>query len=169
MLKKEVLVLNQNYEPLTLCRVRRALVLMYLGKAELVETYNGKIIRSIHTWLPMPSVLRLHQFIKITRREIPLSKRNILRRDNFQCQYCSKRIGAMTTDHIVPKGKGGSDSWENLVCACAECNSKKGNNPYSYAGLKLLRRPKKPSYFTFVINALGKIPDEWRSYLFLNS
>jgi 5-methylcytosine-specific restriction endonuclease McrA len=169
MLLNPVLLLNQNYEPLTLCRVRRAIVLMYLGKAELVESYDGAIIRSIRNWLPMPSVLRLNHFIKIMRREIPLSKRNILRRDNYQCQYCGKSAGPMTTDHVVPKGRGGVDSWENLVCACAECNSKKGSNLHSHAGLRLLKRPKKPSYFTFVVNALEKVPTEWRPYLFLDS
>jgi 5-methylcytosine-specific restriction endonuclease McrA len=169
MLKKDVLVLNQNYEPLTLCRMRRAIVLMYLGKAELVESYNGVTVRSVRNWLPLPSILRLNRFVKIMRREIPLSKRNILRRDNYQCQYCGKKIGPMTTDHIIPKGKGGADSWENLVCACAECNSKKGSLAYAHFGLRLLKRPKKPSYFTFVVNSFEKIPDEWRQYLFLDS
>jgi 5-methylcytosine-specific restriction endonuclease McrA len=169
MLKKDVLVLNQNYEPLTLCRMRRALVLMYLGKAELIESYNGLIARSVRNWLPLPSILRLNRFIKINRREIPLSKRNILRRDNFTCQYCGRKIGPMTTDHVIPKGRGGGDSWENLVCACADCNSKKGSELYRHAGLKLLKKPKKPSYFTFVVNSIEKLPDEWRSYLFLNS
>ena len=169
MLRKEVLVLNQNYEPLTLCRMKRALILMYLGKADLVESYDGLIARSVRNWLPLPSILRLNQFIKITRREIPLSKRNVLRRDNYQCQYCGKKIGPMTTDHIMPKGKGGVDSWENLVCACVDCNGKKGIDHYSHAGMKLLRKPKKPSYFTFVVSAIDKIPYEWRQYLFLDS
>jgi len=149
--------------------MRRALVLMYMGKAELVESYDGMIIRSIRNWLPLPSVLRLNRFIKLTRREIPLSKRNILRRDNHQCQYCSKKIGPMTTDHVIAKGKGGVDSWENLVCACADCNSKKGSLAYAHAGLKLLKRPKKPSYITFVVSSLGTIPTEWRQYLFLDA
>lgn len=169
MSKQDVLVLNQNYEPLTLCRLRRAVILMYLGKAELVESCNGKLIRSINNWLPVPSVLRLNRFIKTNRREIPLSKRNILRRDNHQCQYCGKQIGPMTTDHVIPKGKGGADSWENLVCACAECNTKKGINPYSRVGLKLLRKPKKPSYISFVVHTIDKVPEEWRRYLFLDA
>ncbi|MEO0075786.1 MAG: HNH endonuclease [candidate division WOR-3 bacterium] len=169
MLKREVLVLNQNYEPLTLCRLRRAVVLMYLGKAELVESYNGEVLRSVNNWMPVPSVLRLNRYVKTNRREIPLSKRNILRRDNHTCQYCGKSTGPMTTDHIIPKSKGGSDSWENLVCACAECNSKKGINSYSRVGLKLLRKPKKPSYISFVINSIDKIPKEWRPYLFLDA
>jgi 5-methylcytosine-specific restriction endonuclease McrA len=169
MLNEEVLILNQNYEPLTFCRLRRAVVLLYLGKAELIETYNGRIIRSVNNWLPVPSVLRLNRFVKVNRREIPLTKRNILRRDNHQCQYCGKKTGPMTADHVVPKGKGGSDSWENLVCACVECNTKKGNKPYSAVGLKLLRKPQKPSYLQFVISSRDKIPDEWRPYLFIDS
>lgn len=168
MLKKDVLVLNQNYEPITLCRTRRALVLMYKGKAEMVESYNGMVVRSVSNWMPVPSVLRLNHFIRITRREIPLSKKNILRRDNYQCQYCGKKQGPMTTDHVIPKGKGGTDSWENLVCACVECNTKKGSASYRERGLKLLRKPKKPSYFTFVVNSLGTVPPEWRPYLFLD-
>ncbi|MEO0072918.1 MAG: HNH endonuclease [candidate division WOR-3 bacterium] len=169
MLNEEVLVLNQNYEPLTFCRARRALVLLYLGKAELVESYNGKIVRSVKNWLPLPSVLRLNRFIKVTRREIPLTKRNILRRDNHQCQYCGKKTGPMTTDHVIPKGKGGTDSWENLVCACVECNTKKGNKPYMSVGLKLLRKPKKPTYLQFILSSRDKIPEEWRPYLFVDS
>ncbi|MEO0093783.1 MAG: HNH endonuclease [candidate division WOR-3 bacterium] len=168
MLSQKVLLLNQNYEPLTLCRVRRALVLLYLRKAEMVEPYDSLVARSANVTIPIPSVLRLNYYVKVTRREIPLTKRNIMRRDNNQCQYCGKTSGPMTTDHVIPKVLGGTDSWENLVCACVECNTKKGNLPLHKSGLKLLRKPKKPHFFTFILNSLGQIPAPWRQYLFLS-
>jgi 5-methylcytosine-specific restriction endonuclease McrA len=168
MLTSKVLLLNQNYEPLTLCRARRALVLLYLDKAEMVEPYDSTFARSQNLAIQIPSVLRLNYFVKITRRDIPLTKRNILRRDNNHCQYCGRSNGPMTTDHVLPKVLGGGDSWENLVCACVECNTKKGNLPVNKSGLRLLKKPKKPHFFTFILNSLGQIPEPWRQYLFLS-
>jgi 5-methylcytosine-specific restriction endonuclease McrA len=168
MLTNKVLLLNQNYEPLTLCRARRAMVLLYLNKAEMVEPYDSYYVRSQNLAIQLPSVLRLNYYVKLTRREIPLTKRNILRRDNFQCQYCGRFLGPMTTDHVLPKVLGGSESWENLVCACVDCNTKKGNAPLHKSGLRLLKKPKKPHFFTFILNSLGEIPDPWRQYLFLS-
>lgn len=168
MLNQKVLLLNQNYEPLTLCRARRALVLLYLDKAEMVEPYNSLYAHSQRLAIQLPSVLRLNYYVKISRREIPLTKRNILRRDNNRCQYCGQIHGPMTTDHVIPRVLGGTDSWENLVCACVECNMKKGNLPLHKSGLRLLKKPKKPHFFTFILNSLGNIPDLWRQYLFLS-
>lgn len=163
-----MLVLNQSYEPLGICNARRAIVLYYLGKAEIVVTADGLKVYSVSSSLPLPSVLRLSNMVKVRRREVPLTKPNIMKRDNFTCQYCTVRNVRMTLDHVVPRTMGGNDSWENLVCACEACNSRKGNHTPQQAGLSLIRRPRKPHYFTFVLRSLGVTPEEWRPYLFLS-
>ncbi|MCK4352245.1 HNH endonuclease [candidate division WOR-3 bacterium] len=164
---KACLVLNQNYEPLSITRVKRAFCLIYLGKAEVVEPYSFKI-HSISTSFVAPSVLRLLYFIHVKRPSLPLTKRNILKRDNYTCQYCGAQNVSMTTDHIIPKKLGGEDSWENMVCACVRCNNKKGDSTLEKAGLKLIKRPKKPHFF-FIIHNLVTIPDtRWRQYLFID-
>lgn len=166
MLHTPVLLLNQNYEPLTVLKLRRAINLLFLGKADMVENDGKKVIRAVSYSLPVPSVLRLKYYVQIKRKEIPLTKKNIIKRDNHECQYCGKRVGVMTTDHIIPKALGGEDSWENLVCACLECNNRKGNRTLQAAGIKLRKRPKKPNYFTFVLREIGEPNERWRPYLF---
>jgi 5-methylcytosine-specific restriction endonuclease McrA len=166
MLQLPVLLLNQNYEPLTILRVRRAVTLILLGKVDLIENADSIEIHSISYAYPVPSVIRLRYFVKIKRKEISLTKKNIIKRDNHTCQYCGKRTGMMTTDHVIPKARGGSDSWENLVCACLECNNRKGNRTMREAGVRLFRKPKKPNYFTFVLNEIGKPNSKWRPFLF---
>ena len=167
MLNRSVLLLNQNYEPLSVCKVRRALVLVLADKAEPVEHYEASV-RSVGRRMTVPSVLRLNYFVRMRRREVPLTKRNVLRRDNHTCQYCGRRLGVMTTDHVVPRAQSGGDSWENLVCACPDCNARKGRRTPSQAQMPLRRRPKKPHYFTFTISGLGEVPEAWRQYLFLS-
>jgi len=127
LLSQNVLVLNQNYEPLSVCSARRAIVLLFLGKAELIETYDGVKVRSILKSYPLPSVVRLDRFIKAPRKRILLTRKNVLIRDGYVCCYCGSSKGPMTVDHIIPKNLGGTDSWENLACACDKCNNKKSN------------------------------------------
>ncbi|OPX17719.1 HNH endonuclease [candidate division WOR-3 bacterium 4484_100] len=166
MLKKPVLLLNQNYEPLTILKLKRAITLLILGKVEMIENEDGAMIHAISVAYPIPSVIRLKYFVHIKRKEISLTKKNIIKRDNHQCQYCGRRTGMMTTDHIIPKALGGDDSWENLVCACLECNNKKGNRTLKQAGMKLLRKPRRPSYFTFILREFVNPSVKWRPYLF---
>jgi 5-methylcytosine-specific restriction endonuclease McrA len=166
MLQSSVLLLNQNYEPLTVLRARRAVTLLLLGKVDLIENVNGQRMRSIRITIPLPSVIRLKYFVRIRRKEISLTKKNIIKRDNHQCQYCGRKSGMMTTDHIVPKALGGDDSWENLVCACLECNNRKGNRSLKETNMRLLHKPKRPNYFTFVLNEMGRPKAKWRPYLF---
>jgi 5-methylcytosine-specific restriction endonuclease McrA len=166
MLQSPVLLLNQNYEPLTILKVKRAITLLILGKVDLIENENGAVIRAISISYPVPSVIRLRYFVRIRRKEISLTKKNIIKRDNHQCQYCGKKTGMMTTDHIVPKALGGEESWENLVCACLECNNQKGQRSLKQVRMKLIKKPKKPNYFTFVLRELKNPHAKWRPFLF---
>ncbi|RKZ01275.1 MAG: HNH endonuclease [Candidatus Hydrothermota bacterium] len=163
----KVLVLNNNYEPLNISTVRRALRLILLGKAEVIYSYDGELLRAEKVAFPKPSVIRLLRYVKI-RREVPLTKKNILKRDNYTCQYCGRRDLPLTIDHVIPKRLGGKDTWENLVCACVYCNNRKGDRTPEQAGMKLLRKPRKPSYFVFITQGI-RIPDErWKPFLFLD-
>ncbi len=166
MLHAPVLLLNQNFEPLTVLKLRRAITLLLLGKVDLIENDRNRSLHSVNIEIPFPSVLRLKYYVQIKRKEIPLNKKNIIKRDNNECQYCGKKGGQMTTDHIIPKALGGEDSWENLVCACLECNNRKGNRTLQAANMRLRKKPKKPSYFTFVLREIGTPDDRWRPYLF---
>jgi len=169
VLNRNVLVLNQNYEPLSITRAKRAIILIYLGKAEIVERYRDLCVRSASKSLPIPSIVRLIFFVKVRRRTLSLSRRNIIKRDNHRCQYCGATQGGMTTDHVIPKKLGGKDSWENLVCACVRCNNRKGNRIPEDAGMGLLRQPKRPHFFTFVHGFISIPDDRWKQYLFLDN
>lgn len=166
MLCTPVLLLNQNYEPLTILKLKRAIVLLILGKVDMIENENGRVLHAISVQYRCPSVIRLKYYVRIRRKEISLTKKNVVKRDNHKCQYCGKKTGVMTTDHIVPKALGGDESWKNLVCACLECNNRKGNRTPGQVGMRLLRKAKCPSYFTFVLREFGAPNTKWRPYLF---
>jgi len=165
-LNQAVLLLNQNYEPLSVCNVKRAVVLIFLGKAEMVEKNSG-ILHSISTHIPIPSVIRLSRHIKVPQKRILLNRKNLMIRDNYTCQYCGKKVQPLTIDHIIPKHFGGSDSWENLVVACQICNHKKGNRTPEQAGMHLIQKPKKPHYFFYLYKIIGIKDSHWKPYLFL--
>lgn len=163
-----VLVLNQNYEPMSVCSVRRAIILQLLGKAEVVETYDGQRVHGVNLSLPRPSVVRLSWYISVPYKRILLTRKNIIRRDGHTCQYCGDTRGAMTVDHVIPKRFGGSDSWENLVCACAHCNNRKGDRLPEEVGMRLARSPRRPNQVTFIQRFIGVSDDRWKPYLFLS-
>jgi len=168
ILSEKVLVLNQNYEPLSVCNVKRAILLIFLNKAECIVQRDGKVIRAEKIFYPVPSVIRILKYINYRNNEIPLTKKNILKRDGYTCQYCGTKEGVMTVDHVIPKTRGGKDDWTNLVCACVKCNNKKGNRTLKEAGMKLLKKPKKPTRFHLMF-ARGKLPDiNWKKFLFLD-
>lgn len=167
MLERSVLVLNQNYEPLSVCSVRRALLLILRGKAETVEKL-AEVVRSVTQDHPVPSVVRLGRYIRTPRRRVVLSKRNILKRDNHQCQYCGRKDSKLTIDHIVPRTRGGKSTWENLVCACAACNNKKGEHQPEQVGLILRAKPKRPNNVSFIRNLIGANDQRWKPYLFID-
>jgi len=168
MLDGHVLVLNQSYEPLGICNVRRAVVLLYLGKAEIIEPLNHQYLRSMRMQIPVPSIVRLLLYKRVPIRKIVLSRKNILIRDSYQCQYCGKKNVPLTVDHVVPRDQGGNVNWENLVCACVQCNNKKGNRCLEEAGMSLLRVPRKPTHVSFLRYFVGTINEKWKQYLFIN-
>ena len=166
MLESRVLVLNQNYEPMSVCSARRAVVLLYLEKAEMVER-NHEFICSVSMKMPLPSIVRLSRLVHIPRKRVLLNRKNIIKRDNHKCQYCCTHDGPVTVDHVIPKDRGGQDSWENLVCACMDCNTKKRNRTPREAEMPLIRKPKKPGYLFFIQHFVGIPDDRWKPYLFM--
>ncbi len=128
ILNRQVLVLNQNYHPLLVCSARRAISLAYLGKVEVIEKYR-EMVHSPSVAMPLPSVVKLDRFVRVKESNIVLSRKNILKRDRHQCQYCGRRSVPMTLDHVVPKERGGPDSWENLVCCCHTPSLEKQTRP----------------------------------------
>jgi 5-methylcytosine-specific restriction endonuclease McrA len=166
-LSQKVLVLNQSYEPMSVCDVRKAVLLIFGGKAEMVAAYPDEFIRSVSLQFPMPSVVRLVVFIAVPYKKIMLTRRNILRRDGNRCQYCGRVDLPLTIDHIVPKSQGGGDTWENLTTACTKCNNKKANRTPEQAGMHLQRRPIRPSHIMFMQRFMGTVTDSWKPYLFM--
>lgn len=164
----KVLILNRTFEPLQVCSGRRAVVLLFTGKAERVED-STRVIRSPSTSLLLPLVIRLQHFVrKPALPTISFNKKNILKRDAFTCQYCGRNGGErMTIDHIVPKSLGGRTVWENVVSACRACNLKKGNKRPSEIGMHLLRKPMRPlsvSYLGILAHASQHL-EIWSKYL----
>jgi 5-methylcytosine-specific restriction endonuclease McrA len=166
MINHPVLVLNQSYEPLTVCRARRAVVLIFQGKAEMLENGVGSI-RTISRTVELPSVIRLAQMVRRPRRRRKMTRYEIFNRDRYTCQYCGEQSRHLTLDHVVPRYRGGQHTWENVVSACVACNRRKaGRNPKE-ANMKLVRQPGPPSggpFFTLPYHYLNK-SDEWRKYL----
>jgi len=167
ILNSQVLVLNQSFQPLSITNAKKAIILIFLGKAEIVEK-NGEFIHSVNDRFPLPSIVRLKRYIHVPQKRVMLTRKNIIKRDNHQCQYCGKKSVGLTIDHVIPRVRGGKDTWENLVCACVKCNNKKGNRTPEDVGLKLLKKPKKPNHIFFIRYAVSVIDTRWKPYLYMN-
>lgn len=138
-----VLVLNQNYEPLNVCHVHRAFVLVFGGKAEVVEG-NGHVLRTPTKTYQTPSVIRLLYLIKRAQPVAKLTRREIFMRDDYRCQYCGIRTHDLTLDHVIPRHRGGLHRWDNLVSACKPCNHRKGGRLPDEARMHLRSKPVQP-------------------------
>lgn len=170
ILNEMVLVLNSNYEPLDVCKVKRAISLIIQKKAETIETNSG-VIKSASMEIEVPSVIRLLYYVKRPKLELKLSRKGIFLRDNYTCQYCGKKGGELTIDHVIPKRLGGKSVWENLVTACKECNHKKGDKTLEEANMKLLREPKPPKnvhYFRLTRYLDYDKNEGWKKYFFID-
>jgi 5-methylcytosine-specific restriction endonuclease McrA len=163
--------LNASYEPLRVITWQKAVVLLVKGKVEVIASH-GLAVRGVTVTLELPSVLRLLRRVRVARRfhQVPFSRANIYLRDQHRCQYCARRFSAteLTFDHVVPASQGGRKEWENIVTCCIECNRKKGGKTPEQAGLKLVRRPRRPSYLPSyaITQGMVDVPPVWRDFLF---
>jgi 5-methylcytosine-specific restriction endonuclease McrA len=137
----QVLVLNASYEPLNITTWRRAMVMLLKGKAEGLEHDPDHCVRAD---LLVPTVIRLRQFVRVPFRQLPLTRRNLFQRDNHCCQYCGSRGDQLSIDHVLPRSRGGDDTWENVTTACLRCNVRKGNRTPQEANMPLRRVPRRP-------------------------
>ena len=163
---RQALVLNQNYEPLNVCGVRRAVVLVFGGKADLIET-GGHSIRGVDREYPAPSVIRLRHSVRRPLPRVRLTRREVFARDRQQCQYCGREGHDLTLDHVMPRHRGGRHEWENIVTACRSCNHLKGGRTPREARMRLMKEPVKPRVTTAQLFA-HHLPryEEWRPFLF---
>ncbi|MFC1995537.1 HNH endonuclease [Chloroflexota bacterium] len=161
-----VLVLNQSYEPLNICRARRAVVLLYRGKAEVLENGSG-FIHSANSIFPLPSVIRLASMIKRPRLERRLTRLEVFNRDQYTCQYCGKENRQLTIDHVIPRHQGGQHVWENVASACVTCNRRKAGRTPEQASMKLICRPSYPhgNNFFYIPYQYQQFHAVWQKYL----
>jgi len=168
MVNSNVLVLNATYEPINIVSVRRAVVLLLKEKAELVEAANAEL-RAGRFRMPLPAVIRLVYYVRIPRlMGVPLSRRTVLARDHHTCQYCGSTPGRadLTVDHVRPRSKGGTTTWDNVVTACRHCNVRKGNRTPDEAGLRLRSAPARPRFVALALVAQANPNELWQKYMY---
>jgi len=162
---ERVLVLNASYEPLNVCSVRRAHVLVWKGKAEVIESH-GQPIRTSSTTFTRPHVIRLVTYVRVPRGVTKrISRRVLFARDGWRCVYCGSEGNRLTLDHVVPRSRGGTSEWENVVTSCAPCNHRKGDRLLEETSMTLRTPPRPPTPVLFIRLATEHVPDVWRRYL----
>ena len=164
--KRRVLLLNATYEPLTALPLRRAVVLMLCGKADVVHgDPAGLVLHSAGTSVPVPSVIRLRNYVRVPyRARMPMTRAALMHRDRFRCAYCGGK--AETIDHVVPRSRGGEHTWENCVACCSDCNHRKADKMLSELGwaLRTVLVPPKGRHWRLLVAAEAVEP-EWARYL----
>jgi 5-methylcytosine-specific restriction endonuclease McrA len=164
---RSVLVLNATYEPLNIVPVHRAIVLLLKEKAEIVEAAKRQV-RAERLAIDWPLVIRLVTFVPIPRRlPLPLSRRTVMARDMYTCQYCGGQPSKheLTVDHVIPRSRGGATIWENVVTACAPCNRRKGDRMPEEAHMMLRTKPARPHFVAIVLLGEANGHAVWRKYL----
>jgi 5-methylcytosine-specific restriction endonuclease McrA len=157
------LVLNATYEPLCVVSSRRALVLVLNDRAELVHD-TGRAFHSARASFPEPSVVRLAQYVRVPRQgRVAISRRSVFARDGHRCQYCGS--AAENIDHVVPRSRGGTHTWENVVAACRRCNAAKEDRLLEETAFVLRRRPFAPRSRVWLLVASGEVRVEWEAYV----
>ena len=188
VLNENVLVLNRLWQAINVCTVERAFMLLYMGHAEVVledsgdfqtfdfhewrefsQGHHGEdVVHTVSFKIRIPRVILLLFFDRLPHKEVKFTRHNIFERDHNTCQYCGKHFDRreLNLDHIVPRDRGGTTTWENIVCACIPCNTRKANRTPQEAGLHLIRKPKRPKWRPFVQISFS-LPrhDSWKHFI----
>ncbi|MFZ5805680.1 MAG: HNH endonuclease [Verrucomicrobiota bacterium] len=185
---QSVLVLNRLWQAVNICSARRAFCLLYAGHAHVVDAqgndfqtfdfqqwkdvsrcYSGEdVARTVSFRIQIPRIIVLLFFDRLPKKEIKLTRHNVFERDQYTCQYCGVEFDRkdLNLDHVIPRDRGGQTTWENIVCSCISCNTKKSNCLPAEAGMKLIRKPKRPKLRTFLNVHISKMPHHsWRHFL----
>ena len=166
-LLKKVLLLNSSYEPLSIINSKKALIMLITQKVDYIEK-SDYFVHSENLMFVIPRIVKLKSYIYIKHRRISLTRKNIFKRDKNKCQYCGKTDIVLTIDHVIPKNKGGGDTWENLVSACKTCNLNKGNTLLKDTAMSLIKIPKKPNYLIYMQDyVVNKEYKSWKPYLYM--
>lgn len=190
ILQTNVLVLNRLWQAVDVCSVKRALCLLYLNHAQVVVKKGGSFytfgfqdwrdfsqenlgedhfINTVSYRLKIPRVIILMIYDRLPPRRVKFTRKNIYRRDNNTCQYCGRKLRTeeLNLDHVLPLSRGGKNSWENVVCSCIPCNMRKSNRTLAEAGMRLIRKPRRPDWKTVVNHTLLHIPDKmgWKEFM----
>ena len=164
------LLLNATYEPLSVVSWKKAITLVILGKAEMLEPQD-RPVRSATMTFALPSVLRLTSRVKVPRQTVQFSRINVYRRDGFKCQYCTRKfpVSKLTFDHVLPSSRGGQTTWENIVTSCENCNRIKGDRTPREAQMPLLLAPKEPRWWPFSMGSwdIADHPERWHPYMWM--
>lgn len=156
----KVLVLNADYTPINVTTLVRGFVLVSKGKAEILKSSDNPIVTGYQTYI-RPVIIRLLNYVKYRTHRLKISRQRLYKRDNYECVYCGTKKN-LTIDHVIPKSRGGENSWTNLVTCCSPCNRRKGDKTPSEANMKLSRKPYEPTLFSEVINPT--ISDIWDDF-----
>jgi 5-methylcytosine-specific restriction endonuclease McrA len=161
----QVLVLNASYEPLNVCSVRRAHVLVFKGKAEVIEALEQPLRSATDTY-QWPHVIRLVTYVSVPRTvQRKISRRALFARDGWRCVYCGTSAGRLTLDHVIPRSRGGDSVWENVVTSCGPCNLRKGNRLLDEVSMVLHTKPRAPAPVLYIRLSTPRLPEGWKQYL----
>jgi len=188
MLNENVLVLNRLWQAINVCTAERAFMLLYMGHAEVVVEDEGNfqtfdfhewrefsqghhgedVVHTVSFKIRIPRVILLLFFDRLPHKEVKFTRHNIFERDRNTCQYCNKRFDRreLNLDHVIPRDRGGTTTWENIVCACIPCNTRKANRTPTEAGMHLVKKPKRPKWRPFVNVTIATVAhDSWKHFL----
>ncbi len=195
-LDRQVLVLNRLWQPVNICTARRAVGLLFLGHAQVVhadeeqnffthdvnswlefseqfDSAHAEVVRSISRQFRVPYIIVLSMFDRLPRKEVKFTRQNVFQRDDYTCQYCGVRHDTrdLNLDHVVPRDKGGKTTWENVVCSCIRCNTRKANKMPMDANMFPMRKPAAPKWRPFFSagdrqsTASQSFHESWRHFI----